>query len=53
MQKKDIVSEEYEQGYFNKKIGVTTNDGSSYRFKLDYQIDNREKIVNFREVRGA
>ena len=33
--------------------GVNTNDGWSYRFKLDYQIDNREKIVNFREVRGA
>jgi len=47
------VSEEYEQGYFNKKIGVNTNDGWSYRFKLDYQIANREKIVNFRGVRGA
>lgn len=53
MQKKDIVSEEYEQRYFNKKIGVNTNDRWSYRFKLDYQIDNREKIVNFRGVRGA
>ncbi len=43
VQKKDIVSEEYEQGYFNKKIGVNTNDRWSYKFKLDYQIDNREK----------
>lgn len=47
------MSEEYEQRYFNKKIGVNTNDRWSYRFKLDYQIDNREKIVNFRGVRGA
>lgn len=47
------MSEEYEQRYFNKKIGVNTNDRWSYRFKLDYHIDNREKIVNFRGVRGA
>lgn len=47
MQKKDILNEEYEQGYFNKKIGVNTNDRWNYRFKLDYQIDNREKIIYF------
>lgn len=41
------------KGISIEKIGVNTNDRWSYRFKLDYQIDNREKIVNFREVRGA